>query len=155
MKKNIIILSAMMMLVLSSCKVLTQTKTTPRTIDAQDSEIIIKPLLAEVQVDVNKKITGSATITGSGQNSVNDAKTLAKWNALQSSGADIIVDPVYKVIISGASITAEVTGFYGKYTKISTVADEELEKLELYTVPANGESGSSTSVVTKLKKLKK
>ena len=136
---------------LQSCKVMKSTTTTPRTIESYETKILIKPLVAEVEVNVSKKITGTATIkTGK----VEDAKELAKWNALEASGADIIVDPVYKVTVQGMIVTAEVTGFFGKYTKISTVEDEDIEKLDYYTVPNNSNGDGKGSVVTKLKKLK-
>ncbi|MCB9187805.1 MAG: hypothetical protein H6599_00850 [Flavobacteriales bacterium] len=150
MKKNILLGVAVLGL-MSSCSMIKTTKTTPRTVETYNSNIIIKPLVAEVEVDVNKKITATVTVTSGTEES---AKELAKWQAIQDSGADIIVDPVYHTTILGAKITTTVTGYYGKYVKIETVSSEDVENLNMYMQSENGDGGKG-SVVTKLKKLKK
>jgi hypothetical protein len=147
MKKNILLGLAFVGL-MSSCGLLKITKSTPRTVETYNSNIIIKPLVAEVEVDVNKKITATG-ISLSGNEEA--AKEMAKWQAIQDSGADIIIDPVYHITIVGKKVTAVVTGYFGKYTKIETVTSTEVENLNMYVQP----SGGSASVVTKLKKLKK
>jgi hypothetical protein len=132
---------------LVSCSIV---KSTPRTVETYNSNIIIKPLVAEVEVDVNKKITATGTsLTGN----EDAAKEMAKWQAIQDSGADIIIDPVYHITISGKRVTATVTGYYGKYTKIETIRAEDTEKLNMYMQTES--SGNSGSTVTKLKKLSK
>lgn len=147
MKKNILVGLAVLGL-MSSCSII---KTTPRTVETYNSNIIIKPLVAEVEVDVNKKITATAVVT---QGNEEQAKEMAKWQAIQDSGADIIVDPVYHITISAGKITCTVTGYYGKYTKIETVSSEDVENLNMYMQSENS-AGGKGSVVTKLKKLKK
>ncbi|MCB9224030.1 MAG: hypothetical protein R2780_06490 [Crocinitomicaceae bacterium] len=134
---------------LTSCKVV---RTSPRTIEAYKSKIIIKPLLAEVEVDLTKKITG---VSSGKKVSVDDLKEMAKWDACEKSGADIIIDPVYKVTSTFLKTTVEVTGFYGKYVSIETVKEADLEKLEFYTTPSGSSEKQGGSVLTKLKKLKK
>jgi len=141
---------------MASCTV---TKATNRTINAYDSQIIVKPLLAEVEVDLNKKINGTASAR---KMPVREVKELAKWDALSKSGADIIIDPVYKITTSGLfkwnkMVTVEVIGFYGKYTDISIADAEDLKQMELYNIPSGGGSGSSGGgggILSKLKKLK-
>ena len=135
---------------ISSCSVV---KTTPRTLSTFKSNIIIKPLVAEVEVDINKKIEATAVV--SRKQSIEDAKEMAKWNALERSGADIIVDPVYHITIKGPSTTCTVTGYYGKYVKIETVDNTDIENLNLYLQSENSSSSGSGSVVSKLRKLKK
>ncbi|MEX1002504.1 MAG: hypothetical protein WDZ35_10360 [Crocinitomicaceae bacterium] len=152
--KYAVITMAFSLLIMTSCSVVMQKTTAePRTIEANETRIVIKPLLAEVEVDVTKKITGTATIKGG---TPEQAKELAKWDAIEKSGADIIVDPMYKVTTTSTTITAEVIGFFGKYKKISTVEDKDLENLDLYTVPSGGggEAGKGT-VMSRLNKLKK
>ncbi len=135
---------------LASCSII---KTTPRTVETYNSNIIVKPLIAEVEVDVNKKITAEG-INKKGQ--VDAAKEIAKWNAIQASGADIIVDPVYHIKITGKTVVATVTGYYGKYTKIESVKNEDIEKLNTFMESGNSNSGGSgSSVVSKLKKINK
>lgn len=146
--RNTILLGMAVLTLMSSCSIV---KTTPRTVETYNSNIIIKPLVAEVEVDVNKKITATVVVTNGNEES---AKELAKWQALQDSGADIIVDPVYHITIVGSKITATVTGYYGKYVKIETVSAEEVENLNMYIQSDNSDSGKG-SVVTKLKKLNK
>lgn len=146
MKKNIILGLAFVGL-MSSCSII---KSTPRTVETYNSNIIIKPLVAEVEVDVNKKITATGVSTTGNEDA---AKEMAKWQAIQDSGADIIIDPVYHITITGKKVTATVTGYFGKYTKIETVSSSEVENLNMYVQPAAG--GSKGSVITKLKKLKK
>jgi hypothetical protein len=133
---------------MTSCKIV---RTSPRTIEAHKSKIIIKPLLAEVEVDLTKKITGTA----SGKKvSVDDLKEMAKWDACEKAGADIIIDPVFKITSTFMRTTVEVTGFYGKYVSIETVKETDLEKLEFYTAPSGGSQNQQGggSILKKLKK---
>jgi hypothetical protein len=141
--KHSLLIGAMLMLGVSSCS----TSATPRTIRANNTNVIVKPLLAEVEVDVNKKITGTAKAK-----SLSDAKEMAKWNAMESSGADIVVDPIYKINQVFKKFEVTVTGFHGKYVKVSTVPDSEINKLEMYSGPKEVNTGGS--VITRLKKVK-
>ncbi len=146
--KNLIVLLIGGTLFMSSCAVSNARITTSRSINASHQNVVIKPLVAEVKVDINKKITGTATVKNG---NVEQAKELAKWNALETSGADIIIDPVFDVTISTMTVTATVSGFHGKYISIETVKDEDLEKLEKYQVSSGKKEAS---VVNKLNKLK-
>lgn len=145
MKKVVII--ALIGMVTVSCSMSRRTVTN-RTINASSQNIIVKPLVAEVQVDITRKISGTGVVTNG---NVNDAKELAKWNAINSSGADIIVDPIYDVSIKGMTVEAKVVGFFGKYVKIETVKDEDLDKIELYKI---NNKKNEASVVNKLEKFK-
>jgi len=133
---------------LTSCGVTKSRTVTNRTINASYQNIVIKPLVAEVDVDITKKITGTATVKNG---NVEQAKDLAKWNAIETSGADIIIDPIFDITVNSLTVEAKVVGFFGKYTKIETIGDEDLEKLELYQINSKKKEGS---VVNKLEKLK-
>lgn len=146
--KNLIVLLIGGTVFMSSCVVSNARITTSRSINASHQNVVIKPLVAEVKVDINKKITGTASVKNG---NVEQAKELAKWNALETSGADIIIDPVFDVTISAMTVTATVSGFHGKYISIETVKDEDLEKLEKYQVSSGKKEAS---VVNKLNKLK-
>lgn len=146
--------------VIGSC---TTVRVTSRTIDASRNDIIVKPMLAEVEVDLNKKVTGTATIRGlikSKKTPISQIKKLAHWDACEKSGADIIVDPVYKITKKIGSVTVEVFGFYGKYKSVETVQPAELENLNLYTMPSGsggiggGTEGGGGFLKRKLKKMK-
>jgi hypothetical protein len=148
--KITIITSVLFIAFLTSCSVI---KTTPRTVETYNSNIIIKPLIAEVEVDVNKKITAEGV---NKKANVEAAKEMAKWNAIQVSGADIIVDPVYYIKTTGKTVVVTVTGYYGKYVKIESVKNEDIEKLNTFMESGNaGGSSSGTSIVSKLKKINK
>lgn len=146
---------ATLILALGSCALPTAINTTtatPRTIEASKGRIIVKPLIAEVDVDVNKKIEGSSSNTSG---DIESAKQLAKWEALTKSGADIIVDPVYYINQNGSNVTVRVIGFYGKYVSVETIEDTELDKLNLYIgTTENGEMSTNKSLKNKLNKLK-
>ncbi len=146
MKKILII--ALSGVLFTSCIATKSRTVTNRTIKSSYQNIVIKPLVADVSVDITKKITGSATVKNG---NVEQAKDLAKWNAIETSGADIIVDPIYDVTVSGITVDAKVVGFFGKYEKIETISDADLEKLELYQINTKNKEAS---VVNKLEKLK-
>lgn len=148
--KNLLFTISITVLLLSSCSV---TKTTARTIEANKSMVIIKPLLAVVEVDINKKITGKVTVKRR-KVLLSEAKELAKADAILKSGADIIIDPVFRIVSSFNNLTVEVTGFFGKYTKIAPIEGKDLENLELYQEKKGYEKGGVTSRLVKLKNRK-
>jgi hypothetical protein len=158
MKFKLFFAVAIAVIAFASCRTV---RTNPRVIDAQESNILIKPMLAEVEVDLTKKITGTATIRGlikSKKTPVREIKRLAMSDACDKSGADIVIDPIFKVTKGIGYATVEVTGFYGKYISVETMKAADLEKIELYSVPNSGSGGGGSeggSVLKKLKKLKK
>ena len=111
MKRIYFILAAFVIAALfSSCSM---TKYEARTYPGVRSNVLIVPMVAEVSVDINKKITGQ----GKSNNEL-AAKEAAIYNAIQLSGADMVIDPIYVITISRTSVMAQVTGFYGKYKEI-------------------------------------
>ena len=86
------------------------------------------PVLVDVDVDLNTRVTAtSPKVKG-----VYDAISTAYYYALENSGADVIIDPVYKVTSHGKKSIATVTGFYGKYSNARKIKDAlpEFENLE-------------------------
>lgn len=82
--------------------------------DIVNQTIFTRPMVADVDVNVNKKIEGYAE-----DKVLDDAKSKARHDALTKSGADIIVDPVYsyeKPMYGKYKVT--VQGYYGKYTDV-------------------------------------
>lgn len=111
MKKRIVFAFLAVALVAVSCKV---RKFGTRQQDIVNQTIFTRPMVADVDVNVNKKIEGYAE-----DKMLNDAKSKARHDALTKSGADIIVDPIYsyeKAMLGKYKVT--VQGYYGKYTSV-------------------------------------
>lgn len=101
--------------ILASCAT---TKVTERRINSAESEVIQKTLIADVKVDLTKKITGNSVLEGDDEEL---AKDMANWNALQFSDAHLVIDPIYKITLSGGTISCTVTAFSGYYDNIKVV----------------------------------
>lgn len=85
-----------------------------RTQKVLRTPILTSPMVADVKVDLTKKIEGHAE-----DKSLEAAKSKARNEAVIKSGADIIVDPVYsyrKALVGKYKVT--VQGFYGKYESV-------------------------------------
>ncbi len=111
---------SMLLLFVSSCTV---RQTTVREINVSESTVYQKTMIAELTIDVTKKIKGTATVSNG---NINNAKELAKWNAIQESGADAIADPIFSVTKNGPTVVAEVVGFYGKYKSINIASKQDM-----------------------------
>ena len=100
-------------LFLSSCKMVRV-----HTADAQDvskTHIIQMPLVADLEVDMTRKVTGTAKLNKSSKEFV---KMTAMADALKNSGADVIVEPSYDITYRRKSVEVVVTGFAAKYKNI-------------------------------------
>ncbi|MCB0477525.1 MAG: hypothetical protein KDC84_05150 [Crocinitomicaceae bacterium] len=109
--KKIIFMSLVLSVVAVSCTV---KKYGTREQDIVNQTIFTRPMVADVDVNVNKKIEGYAE-----DKMLDDAKSKARHDALTKSGADIIVDPVYsyeKPMYGKYKVT--VQGYFGKYTAV-------------------------------------
>jgi len=112
-------------LTISGCSSL---KYSYRQVEIPEQSLLVMPVLVDVDVDLSQKITAiSPRVKG-----VENAISTAYYYALQNSGADVIIDPVYFVKTTGHKSVATVTGFYGKYTKARKIVDAlpEFEKLD-------------------------
>lgn len=135
---------------LGSCSS-TQSAYTSRLQDVDRNSVTAEKKTAELDVDLSKRINAKSSWQLSKQQAMKEAEYLA----LQQSGADVIVDPLYRITTSpmfnskdGAkwylvNYKAEVTGFGGKYKALKTdkelieefkdVSLEDVEKYKLAT----------------------
>jgi len=141
MKKIIFIGLALFALVATSCKsTVASTKSTPMSVTAN-----IRPLDADITVDVTKKISGESsalyflcfrlkgdkkyaegvdysTRTNLFSFAVSKAKSAAAYKAVIDSNTDVIVHPNYVVDVENyvffKKVNVKVTGFAGKINKI-------------------------------------
>lgn len=123
--KNISKISSCLLVVviIASCTV---TKVTNRTYGRSSTPVVQKTLIADIKVDLNKKITGNATVRNGNEK---NARSLAIWNAIETAGVHAIVHPVFKTIksgITGKVISCSVIGYAGSYNEISTASNEDL-----------------------------
>ena len=119
-KLNLIISIAFLGFILASCS---STRVTNRNIGRYSSSVVQRTLIADVKVDLKKKITGEATINGG---SATDARNMAVWNAIEGNGAHMIIDPVFKFVASRKRITCSVIGFHGVFENIKTATEQDL-----------------------------
>jgi hypothetical protein len=100
-------------LFLSSCKVVRV-----HTADAQDitkTHIIQMPLVADLEVDMTRKVTGFAKLKKTSKDFV---KMTAMADALKNSGADVLVEPSYDISYTRSSVEVTVTGYAAKYKNV-------------------------------------
>ncbi len=110
------------------------------------------PTVVDIEVNMEKKVEATSNRVDGVDNAINNAY----YKALEKSGADVIVDPVYMVettgqlgIFGGKSI-ATISGFTGTYVKARplpeamkelegvTLEDAEKAILLLYASPSSG-----------------
>lgn len=141
MKKILLCFGILSMILLSSCKsTLASTTSTPLALKEN-----IRPLDADITVDVEKTISGQSntlyflffrlsgdskyaegvdysTKSGLFSTKVSKAKAAAAYKAVKSSGCDVIVHPNYEVNVQDyiffKKIEVKVTGYAGKINKI-------------------------------------
>ncbi len=126
------VLFTFLIFVLSSCVTTSRTvRTAARQINASGSNIVQKPLIGDVKVDLTKKI--SATITVPAAKATN-AKEQANQLALDQNNFDIMIDPVYDITYSGANANVTVIGYGAKYTNIETASESDVQVLYDYNM---------------------
>ncbi|MEZ5196711.1 MAG: hypothetical protein R2764_10005 [Bacteroidales bacterium] len=90
-----------------------------RQVEIPEQNLLVTPVLVDLNVNLEQRVTASSPkVKG-----VNDAISTAYYMALENSGADVIIDPVYKVKSSGKKSIATVSGFYGKYSNARQIVD--------------------------------
>jgi hypothetical protein len=98
------------------------------------------PVVVDLNVDINKKISGSSIrqVSVYSEAEVENTKQAALYNAMNNSGADVVIDPIFKVNISNnegrdtkITIQAEVTGFFAKYTNAHKADANEIQNLKI------------------------
>ncbi len=127
-------------LFMSSCSQMTFNKINTtvyetRQQDINKGAIPYNPVIADLKVDLDKKITGSSIrqVNTFNEFELENTKQASLYNAVTNSGADVVVDPIFKINITNnngkddkISIQSEVSGFYGKYTSIHKADANEL-----------------------------
>lgn len=127
-------------LFMSSCSQMTFNKINTtvyetRQQDIKKGAIPYNPVIADLKVDLDKKITGSSIrqVTAYNEFELENTKQASLYNAVTNSGADVVVDPIFKVNITNnngkddkITIQSEVSGFFGKYTSIHKADANEL-----------------------------
>jgi hypothetical protein len=109
--------------------------------DVAHNGIIQQPKIAYITVDAKKKINGKSSVKAKPNicPTVDEMKEQAEYDALKTSGNDVLIEPMYKVTVVDhffkREINVEVEGFGGKYTEfkdIKEVSKDDLEALRLY-----------------------
>ncbi|MCC6516505.1 MAG: hypothetical protein IT275_09130 [Chitinophagales bacterium] len=104
------------------------------------NSIPYNPVVVDLVVDINKKVSGSnlRQVDRYTDYELQNAKEAALYNAMTNSGADVIIDPIYKINISNndgrdakITIQTEVTGFYAKYTNAHKADANEIQNLKI------------------------
>lgn len=127
MKKIAIsVLVISVIVLISSCSSL---KHSYRQVEIPEQNLLVTPVLVDLDVDLEKRVYAvSPKIKG-----VNDAISTAYYMALEKSGADVIIDPVYKVESGRKKSIATVSGFYGKYANPRLIVEAVSEYTDLDT----------------------
>ena len=84
------------------------------------------PMLADLEVDLTKKATGSARMKASEK----VVKEAALNDAMKSSGADVIIHPVYEIIYGKKIIEVNVSGYPAKFKSIRKPSLEDITLLQ-------------------------
>jgi hypothetical protein len=97
------------------------------------------PVVVDLSVDINKKVSGTSIRQVDRYNDfeLENTKQAALYNAMSNSGADVVIDPIFKVNITNndgrddkITIQAEVSGFYAKYTNAHKADATEIQNLK-------------------------
>jgi len=77
------------------------------------------PVVCDLQIDFSKKVQSTSDLIKATNilKSIETAKASAYHRAIVENKCDIIVDPIYRIIMNSDGVTAEITGFGGKYSK--------------------------------------
>jgi hypothetical protein len=122
--------------------------------DIQKGALPYNPVIADLKVDLEKKVSGSSIrqITNYSAYELENTKQASLYNAVTNSGADVVVDPVFKINISNndgkdskITIQSEVSGFYGKYLNIHKADSIELRNSTYFKPPIKVNNNESVS----------
>jgi hypothetical protein len=122
--------------ILTSCQYMRTASV--KVIEISGSEVITNPTIVDIHVQ-EEKVTGKHKGKKSNKEQV---KQTALLNALESSNADLLIEPYYVYETSKRKITVTVTGFPGKYKNFRPITDKDIELLKA--------GRSQNSKVTKL-----
>jgi hypothetical protein len=100
-----------------------------RVLQSEQIQIIPKPTLMDLEIK-EKKVKAEA-IGSLHKSTVDGLKEKALYEAIKTSGADILVEPHYETVKEGGKITVTVTGFPAIIKSFRPVADTELPLLNM------------------------
>lgn len=109
---------------LSSC---VATKRTAYHQNVSNTAIIQAPLISDMEVDVNRKV--SATYRAYKSNEA-DAKQGALYDAMKQNNCDVIVHPIYETKFYPKVIESTVSGICGKYKTIRKPTLEDISIMQ-------------------------
>jgi len=112
-------------LLLGSCTTMLNTQTV-KTMDIYGPGVMHHPVIADLEVS-NTKV--SASVNGL-STEISALKGEAVNSAVKSSGADLLVEPVYEVTHKGGRSTVLVTGFPASYKNFRSATQADLPMLE-------------------------
>lgn len=131
-------LTAVVLFAFSSCKSLTYSERTTKTVNPQASAHVM-PMVSELEVAKDKSTTKvtfnekmSQTDVSMGPNSAKIKKLKAKalGEAVEKLGCDVIVAPVYQVeALDNQTIEVTVTGFPASYKGFRTANTNDIDLL--------------------------
>jgi len=123
MKKLITLLFAVVVISLMMGSCTSSKLTTAKTMDITKTGIIQNTVIVDLTVK-ETKVSGQATGNVTANAQVNNEAVAA---ALKSSGADVLVEPVYSSFTKGSKITVTVTGYPATYTNFRSLKASDLE----------------------------
>ena len=124
MKKQSILFVIAAYFLLSSCAVVTSN--TVKTQDVYETGVLHSTVVANLDVKA-AKVTGTAM----GQSTeVAKLKTDAAAQAIEKAGADILVEPRYKIETVSSRTTVTATGYPATYKNFRTMTEEDKELLK-------------------------
>ncbi len=125
-------------LLLSSCSMMEKTsgsvttiKTrTSKVLDVYGNGVVYTPVIADLDVK-SERVKGTAE---GENNSVSYFKKLALADAIEKSGADILIEPNYITEVTGSKVSVIVTGYPATYKNFRSLKKEHIELLKAGTI---------------------
>ncbi|MBX2904092.1 MAG: hypothetical protein KF872_11120 [Chitinophagales bacterium] len=124
MKNNILLFAiAGILLTSSSCSTIRWSTRDTASMDVTKSGIYTKAKVADLKIENTRSVGSSAGDVK--EKTIETIKAEALQNALRSTQADILVEPIYEVERDGRTITARVSGFPAKITGFKDITAED------------------------------
>jgi len=124
MRKTNLLLIVVMSILISSCSVLKTNSI--KTMDIYDTGVIQNPVLVDLDVKETK-------VTGTAKGDKDDLKLImadAVFNALETSKADVLIEPKYKTETYRGVTTVTVTGYPAYYVNFRPLTRDDVELFE-------------------------
>lgn len=118
-----IIISAIIIITLFSCRSLKSTTNTAKTLPVYGAGVIQKPVIVDLDV---KQTKATATVSGKLGSNVEVLKAEAVSMAVKNAGADVLVEPTYTIVTTRGSSTVTVSGFPATYKNFRDIKAEDI-----------------------------